>query len=160
MRVNNMLPPCCVYPQGDEHPTQSRFWTFREAICRMLAMHVLGFPSNALRLRSVRPRKENKTRMAKVLGFFADTSSPQALRQACLCLQLTGAALSFTAWKDKDDPNVAPLSARLSQGAAHTLVRDTLVHPRAFAHGPRPRCGCGLWVFVLHSLRPPVAFRP
>lgn len=126
MRVSNMLPPCCVYPQVDEHPTQSRFWTFREAICRLFAMHVLGFPSNALRLRSVRPRKENKTRLARVLGFFADTSSPQALRQACLCLQLTGAALSFTAQTDKDDPNVAPLSARLSQGAAHTLVRDTL----------------------------------
>lgn len=126
MRVSNMLPPCCVYPQVDEHPTQSRFWSFREAICRLLAMHVLKFPPNALRLRSVRPRKENQARMARVLGLFADTSSPQALRQACLCLQLTGAAQSFTAQTDKGDPSAPPMSARLSQAAGHSLVRDTL----------------------------------
>lgn len=62
---NNML----FWRQVDEHPTLSRFWTFREAICRLFAMHVLGFPSNALRLRSVKPRKENKSRMAKVQDF-------------------------------------------------------------------------------------------
>ena len=64
--------------------------------------------------------------MARVQRFFADTSSSQALRQACLCLQLTGAALSFTAQTDKGDPNVVPLGVRLSQGAAHTLVPATL----------------------------------
>ena len=62
---NNML----FWRQVDEHPTLSRFWTFREAIRRLFAMHVLGFPSNALRLRSVKPRKENKSRMAKVQDF-------------------------------------------------------------------------------------------
>ena len=86
----------------DESPTLTRFWTFREAIGRMLAMNIFYFPSNALRLKSVKPRPQNQKRLQAVLGFFANPSSPQFLRRTCLSLQLTGAVTSMTAQKDKE----------------------------------------------------------
>ena len=111
--------------QVDEHPTLTRFWTFREAIGRMLAMSIFKFPQNAMRLKSVQPRLQNQKRLRIVLGFFANEASPQFLRRVCLTLQLTGAVTSLTACKDKMDTET-PMLVRLYRGEAHDLVQSVL----------------------------------
>ena len=111
--------------QVDEHPTLTRFWTFREAVGRMLAMSILAFPRNALRLKSVVPRALNQARLRRVLSFFANPATPQYLRRTCLTLQLTGAVTSLTGTKDKSGAQ-SPMVVRLLHGEAHDMVQTRL----------------------------------
>ena len=66
----------------DSHPTVTRFFTLREAIDRMLTMHLIGMPKNVFRLVSTEPREENRKRLSFVQKFFADPEAPQALRRS------------------------------------------------------------------------------
>ena len=80
----------------DEHPVITRFWTFRDAIDRMLMAVFLGMPSEVLRLRTTAPRAKNSKRLESVRKFLASPECVQLLRRTCLCLQLTGIATSIT----------------------------------------------------------------
>ena len=46
----------------DSHPTLSRFFTFRGCTDRMLTMLLIGMPRDVLKVRSIKPRKENQKR--------------------------------------------------------------------------------------------------
>jgi hypothetical protein len=80
----------------DEHPTLTRFWTFRGAIDRMLCMVLTGADVHALRLTGRQPRPENQRRLKTVHGFLADNRARQYLRRCSLCLRLTAVATSRT----------------------------------------------------------------
>ena len=74
----------------DSSPTLSRFFTFRDCTDRMLTMLLIGMPAHALKVRGVKPRKENQKRLGNVLLFFKHPEAPQALRRISLTFQLTG----------------------------------------------------------------------
>ena len=57
----------------DEHPTLTRFWTFRGAIDRMLCMVLTGADVHALRLTGRQPRPENQRRLQAVRGSWRTT---------------------------------------------------------------------------------------
>ena len=97
----------------DEHPTLTRFWTFRGAIDRMLCMVLTGADVHALRLTGRQPRPENQRRLQAVRGFLADNRSRQYLRRCSLCLRLTAVATSITGQTAKK--HSLPLIVRLSQ---------------------------------------------
>ena len=79
----------------DEHPTLTRFWTFRGAIDRMLCMLLTGADVHALRLTGRQPRPENQRRLKAVHGFLADNRARQYLRRCSLRLRLTAVATSI-----------------------------------------------------------------
>ena len=109
----------------DSAPTLSRFFTCRDCIDRMLAMHLVGMVKHALRIRKVKPRKENQKRLNNVLKFFKGDDAGQTLRRSCLNFQLTGgveALLSEVAPK-KDQP---PLVVRLCNNAAVDVVQGRM----------------------------------
>ena len=56
----------------------------------MLTMELIGMPSHAFQVRSVKPRKENQKRLRNVKAFFEHTEAPQTLRRTSLAFQLTG----------------------------------------------------------------------
>ena len=75
----------------DEHPTLTRFFTFRKVIDAMLTMDIIaGLPQNLLKLVKIKPREENQKRQKKVVGFFSNPTARQALRRSSLVPQLTG----------------------------------------------------------------------
>ena len=111
----------------DEHPTVTRFWTFREALGRMLAMIIIGFPKNALRLITLKPRPQNQKRLRLVLGFFEDPSCPQLLRRICLTLQVTGAVTSSTGYKD-NATTATPILVRFFKSGAHNAAQTEFSH--------------------------------
>lgn len=108
----------------DEKPTVSRFWTFREAVGRMLSMSILGFPKAVLRFKTLKPRQQGQTRLRCVLNFFRHACSPQLLRRVSLSMQLTGVVTSFTG-RVTGDVEV-PMLVLLTQGEAQKLVEDKL----------------------------------
>ena len=129
------------FMQVDERPTVSRFWSFRKAIDRMLAMHCFGFPGAVLRFKSIKPREQNQKRVRCVLSFFAHDETPQFLRRLCLTLQLTGAVTSLTGQEDKEGLGV-PMLVRLFRGEAQSLVQAQLSKIfRSMVQDPDLQCG-------------------
>ena len=68
----------------DSSPTLSRFFTCRDCIDRMLVMHLIGMVRYVLRVRKVKPRKENQKRLSNVLTFFKHDGAGQTLAGAAL----------------------------------------------------------------------------
>ena len=66
----------------DDHPTLSRFFTFRVCVDKMLTMQLVGFPANALVVRDISMRAENQQRLKKVVAFFGNRDCDQALRRS------------------------------------------------------------------------------
>ena len=69
----------------DEHPVTTRFWTFRDAVDRALAMVLLRIAPRALRLPTTRARPENSKRLTIVLTFSA-TRGPSSTLDASACV--------------------------------------------------------------------------
>ena len=119
----------------DSRPTLTRFFTFRENIDRMLAMHLIGAPSRVIKLVSTKPREENKKRLTLVHGFFSHAEAAQTLRRASLALQLSGGVEALTARRTVHSEE--PMIVRLSKGAAQDLVVQRLRRLFAALHqGP------------------------
>ena len=113
-----------TYLVVDEHPTPTRFWTFRDAIDRLLGMTLLGIHDKMLRQVTKAPRAENQRRLLAVRGFLLDPGAQQYLRRCSLCLQLTGIATSITG--QTAAPRAVPLLVRLGQRAVQTAVSARL----------------------------------
>ena len=97
----------------DEHPTATRFFTFREHFDRLLLFTLLGAGKHVIKLEKVSPQKKNKGRMASVHRFWALPGTEQYLKRTSLCLQITGMVHACCARKDGDKE---PLLVRLCKG--------------------------------------------
>ena len=104
----------------DEHPTLTRFFTFRKVIDAMLTMDIIGLPQKLLKLGQIQPQEDNKKRLKLVARFFEKAEGKQALRRASLVLQLTGGLEAMTAAKPKE--GAQPKIVDIVKGAAHNLV--------------------------------------
>ena len=107
----------------DDHPTLTRFMTFRGCIDRMLLMLFLDFPKQCLSLPDQTLRVLNVKRLRKVQKFFKDHAGLQALRRASLAFQLTGGVEGFMARKSRGD---VPAVVALVKGEVHQIVIQRL----------------------------------
>ena len=117
----------------DSAPTLSRFFTCRDCLDRMLAMHLIGMERHAFQVRKIKPRPENMKRLELVLKFFKHADAGQTLRRCSLTFQLTGsveALLSETVEKkdpnNPDGPPLPPLVVRLCKNAAVQVVQGRM----------------------------------
>ena len=108
----------------DEHPTLTRFFTFRGVIDKMLTMDIIGLPEGLLTLQKIKPKEENQKRLKKVRSFFAKPAAKQALRRASLVLQLTGGLEALTASETREGQ--FPKIVDLVNGAGHDIVKRRL----------------------------------
>lgn len=99
--------------QMEERPVVTRFFLFAKCVAGLLRLLLLGIPTSVFSTQWVRPRKENQKRLQRFRAYMDDASTPQELRVACLCLQLTEHATSITSQKPK--PGEVPLLVRLGQ---------------------------------------------
>ena len=104
----------------DEHPTLTRFFTFRKVIDAMLTMDIIGLPRNLLKLGKIKPQQENQKRLKLVVRFFDRPEGKQALRRASLVLQLTGGLEAMTASNDKE--GAPPKIVAMVKGEARKLI--------------------------------------
>ena len=119
----------------DEHPTATRFFTFRGIVDRMLTMLLIGMPSHVFTLPGVNPREGNKKRLRLVHSFFSHAEAPQLLRRASLVLQLSGGVEALTA-RDSRACRTAngngararepPVQVSLAKGDAQAVVVNRL----------------------------------
>ena len=108
----------------DSCPTPNRFFTFRAAVDRMTAMHLVSFPKHALQFRRGNMREESQKRVKRILAFFNHAEAGQLLRRTSLCFQITGGVEALvTAQRQPSEP---PLAVRLCKGEADDLVRERL----------------------------------
>jgi hypothetical protein len=121
-RVVTFLVKCLLTP--DEHPTLTRFFSFRRLIDAMLTMDLLGLPLNVFKLTKVKPREENQQRLKIVRDFFSDPEASQVLRRAALVFQLTGGLEAFTAAKPKEGQ--PPPVVAFAKGEAQNIVEQRL----------------------------------
>ena len=108
----------------DEHPTLSRFFTFRKVIDAMLCMDLIGLPLEVFKLDKIKPQEENQKRLKKVAQFFSNPAARQSLRRASLVLQLTGGLEALTAAEAKEGK--PPQVVTFVNGYAHDLVEKRL----------------------------------
>jgi hypothetical protein len=109
----------------DEHPTLTRFFSFRKLIDAMLTMDLIGMPRNKVfMLSKIKPREENQKRLKNVHKFFCNPEAKQVLRRASLVLQLTGGLEALTASKPKEGQ--PPPIVSFAKGVAHDLVAKRL----------------------------------
>ena len=108
----------------DEHPTLTRFFTFRIIIDAMLTMSLIGMPLQVFKLLKIKPHEANQKRLKKVQAFFSLPGSKQLLRRASLVLQLTGGLEELTA--SKAEEGKPPPIVQFANGACHHLVSDRL----------------------------------
>ena len=96
----------------DEHPTLTRFFTFRGCIDEMLTMDLINMPLEVFVLRNVKPREDNQKRLNAVRAFFSEEEAKQVLRRSSMVLQLTGGLEALTAAKPKEGqpPKVVTLA--------------------------------------------------
>ena len=110
----------------DEHPTLTRFFSYRVIIDAMLTMDLIGMPLEVFKLNKIKPREENQKRLKSVRNFFSDPEAKQVLRRASLVLQLTGGLEAFTAAKPKQEGEGPPPVVAFLKGEAHALVEERL----------------------------------
>ena len=103
----------------DDHPTLTRFFTFRGCVDRMLLMALLEFP---VEVSGVKLRDESMKRLRKIQNFFRKPDRLQALRRASLSLQLTGGVDGVMATKEGDRPS----AVKLCNFEVHELVEQRL----------------------------------
>ena len=121
----------------DDHPTLTRFFTFRGCIDAMLTMHLLAMPQAAFVVKGVVPRKDNQKRLKNIQKFFANDDSMQALRRASLVLQLTGGVEAIMASKPKagePPPVVRIVGDGINPGEAHQSVSNRFAHILSTMH--------------------------
>jgi hypothetical protein len=113
----------------DEHPTLSRFWTFREAVDKMLLMRALGFPKEVLVHPAGKPRPQSQRRLKATHAFFDHPDCYQFLKRTSLALQLTGVLTDLTGKgtgiKVSGPSELVPPVVRLCKGEAHTLLQKS-----------------------------------
>ena len=117
----------------DEHPTLTRFFTFRKVIDAMLTMDLIGLPQNMLKLEKIKPQEENQKRLKLVVRFFSRPEAKQALRRASLVLQLTGGLEAMVSSKVKEGQ--PPKIVSFVKGEAHAMIADRLL--RLFGAMPK-----------------------
>ena len=81
----------------DEHPVQTRMFTFVTCVNIMLRYRLLNLPSSVFSVHSVQPAPENAKRLKGFCAFHESSSEGQKLKASCLALQLTALATSLTA---------------------------------------------------------------
>ena len=100
----------------DNHPTLTRFFTFRNCVDRMLTMALLKFPQGGLGIKCT-AREEGQKRIKKLKRFFAQPAACQALRRDSLVLQLTGGIEAFMSRRPKEGE--PPTAVAVQRGEAH-----------------------------------------
>jgi len=126
--------------RDDSCPTPSWFFTFREGIDRMTAMHLVGFPNNALTLGRDNLREESQKRIKMILAFFRHSKTIQCLRRTSLRFQIIGGVEALmTANRNSNAP---PLSV-------HTVrVKRIILFP-SVCSAYLPSC---LWILPWRSV--------
>jgi hypothetical protein len=103
-----------------EHPTYTRFFTFREHIEAFALLGFSGCHEDIIRLVSVSARVKNTKRMRRVNQFFRRVDARAYLRRTVLCLRLTGAIHDMAAaTMDKGKP---PMLVRFAQGEGRKAI--------------------------------------
>ena len=109
----------------DDHPTLTRFFTFRICVDHMLTMVLLNLPQAGLVTKSS-AREVSQKRLKKVRSFFAKPSASQALRRASLILQLTGGIEAFMSRRPREGE--PPTIVAIQKYKAHDIVDERLQH--------------------------------
>ena len=111
----------------DDHPSLSRFFTYRCLIDGMLTMAIVAMPPAAFVVTRTKPRKEGQKRLRKVHEFFGDSACDQALRRASLIFQLTGGVEARMSKNPKvGDETVTPAVVAVVNEEVHRLVAKRL----------------------------------
>ena len=115
--------------RNDEHPTLSRFFTFREVIDIMLCMHLLAMPQAAFVVSGVAPRMEDQQRFKKNAVF----------RKHTLHAGLASGVLSPPAHRrSRSNHGLEAKSLRRANCCTHRQWRGASVRFRTV--GPHPIC--------------------
>ena len=109
----------------DEHPTITRFFTFRECCDTALTMDLIGMPPKVIKLMKTKPREENQKRMKMVQKFFADPEGKQVLRRTALVFQLVGGLEALAATNPKQQEGTPPI-VRFVKGEGQDILCDRL----------------------------------
>ena len=104
---------------ADQHPTLTRFFTFRTSVDAMLTMMILDFPDAGLTIKTT-ARDENKRRVTKVKRFFRNPGAMQALKRDSLVLQITAVAEAFLSRIPAEGE--PPIVVRILKDELHDLV--------------------------------------
>ena len=105
-----------------EHPTYTRFFTFREHIEALALLDFLGCHAEILKLVSVSARVKNTMRLRRVNQFFRRADARNYLRRTVLCLRLTGAIHDMAAATlEKGKP---PMLVRFARGEGRRAVNS------------------------------------
>ena len=108
-----------------ESPTTTRFFTFRvhmESALLLVLLRGVGCADALLHLWTVKPRKENATRLKKVAKWFRKDDTAQYLRRTVLCMRLTGRLHNMAA--RTVDRGKLPMVVRFAQGEARKAVNE------------------------------------
>ena len=105
-----------------EHPTYTRFFTFREHIEAFALLDLLGCHEDIIKLVSVSARAKNTIRMRRVNQFFRRADARDYLRRTVLCLRLTGAVHDISA--AIVDKGKAPMLVRFARGEGRQAVNS------------------------------------
>ena len=97
----------------DEHPTLSRFFTFRKHIQALLLLSFLGISSDIFKLSTTKPLEKTSKRLRSVFAFLSLPSTPQYLRRTSLVLGMLDHTHRLCA--DLHKPG-EPLLVRLAKG--------------------------------------------
>ena len=110
----------CLQPRllnVSEHPTETRFLTFRQHKEAALLLVLLGFSTELLTLVAVRAREENAKRLKRVRRWFLKRDTAQYLRRTVLCMRLTGALHDMSA-STVSEAGKPPMVVRFAEGEA------------------------------------------
>ena len=105
-----------------EHPTYTRFFTFREHIEAFALLDLLGCHEDIIKLVSVSARAKNTFRIRRVNQFFRRADARDYLRRTVLCLRLTGAVHDMAA--ATVDKGKAPMLVRFARGEGRQAVNS------------------------------------
>ena len=98
---------------ADEHPTLTRFFTFRLHIQALLLLSFLGIAPDVLSLSTTKPLEKTSKRLRSVLAFLALPGTQQYLSRTSLVLNLLDHAHRLCAQLHKPGE---PLLVRLAKG--------------------------------------------
>ena len=126
----------------------------------LLLLHFLGIGRDVFRCCSVTPRERNLKRLTSVLGFMADSETPQYLRRTVLALRLTGHVHSVCAQLKPVSDTEEPLLVRLAKGYVPEIVSADLAKLVGGLHrDPDLDCGACLSVLLAVALDLVARFR-
>ena len=116
----------------DNHPTLTRFFSFRCSVDKMLTLSLLDVPATGGLQTKSSAREVGQKRLKRVSHWFGKKVSSQALRRSSLVLQLTSFVEAFMSRNPKEGE--PPILVSIHQKKAHEELRRLLRHLLTVMH--------------------------